>query len=104
MWIAFKGVLEMNQMKQIWCETPVDILKEKSMVIAMEELAELQQAISKGIRGKLDNENLHEEIADVLITLEWMKYYFNADENRIVLWKEYKQNRIINRIKNNELN
>ena len=38
-------------------------------VVWMEEMAELQQAISKGLRGKLDRDNLVEETADVIIWL-----------------------------------
>ncbi len=42
--------------------------------IAMEECAELIQAISKYKRGKPDRDNMAEEIADVLISIENMKY------------------------------
>lgn len=81
----------------------LDILGDKAMVIAMEELAELQQAISKGLRGKLDYENLCEEIADTLIVLEWIKNMYDIKERDIQTWEETKLIRIKNRIKNNEL-
>ena len=38
-------------------------------VIAMEEMAECQQAISKYIRGKGDKLNLTEELADVILCI-----------------------------------
>lgn len=40
--------------------------------IAMEELAELIQAISKAKRGKLNRDNLIEEIADVYLIIDWL--------------------------------
>ena len=47
--------------------------------IAMEECAELIQAISKAKRGKLDADNMAEEIADVLIGIEWLKELYDID-------------------------
>lgn len=49
--------------------------------ITMEELAELQQQISKQIRGCGDEENLGliEEMADVYICLEYLKSIFKID-------------------------
>lgn len=81
----------------------LETLQDKSMVIAMEELAELQQAISKGIRGKLDKDNLHEEIEDTYIVLDWVKAYFNADEEELAKWRRYKENRIVDRLNRGEL-
>lgn len=81
----------------------LETLQDKSMVIAMEELAELQQAVSKGIRGKLDKDNLTEEIADVYIVLDWIKSYFNVDGEELVKWYKYKENRIVDRLNRGEL-
>lgn len=81
-----------------WCDKAVDELQDKSMVIAMEELAELQQAISKGIRGKLDYDNLCEEIADVIIVTEWIKYRFDVKQQDIEKWLDHKQCRIADRL------
>lgn len=44
-----------------------------NLVIVMEELAELSQAISKVLRGKEDRTNLIEELADVSICIEYIK-------------------------------
>lgn len=44
-----------------------------NLVIVMEELAELSQAISKVLRGKGDRTNLIEELADVSICIEYIK-------------------------------
>ena len=81
----------------------LETLQDKAMVIAMEELAELQQAISKGIRGKLDKDNLTEEIADVYIVLDWIKSYFSIDGEELAKWYKYKENRIVERLSRGEL-
>lgn len=44
--------------------------------VATEELAELAQVISKQIRGFNDRMGLLEEMADVYICLEFLKYIF----------------------------
>lgn len=48
--------------------------------IAMEEFAELQQQISKQIRGYDDRIGLLEEMADAYIGLEFLKSIFNISE------------------------
>lgn len=90
--------MEDNLLNQV-----LETLQDKAMVIAMEELAELQQAISKGIRGKLDKDNLTEEIADVYIVLDWIKSYFSVDEEELAKWRRYKENRIVDRLNRGEL-
>lgn len=45
--------------------------------VAMEEMAELQQQISKQIRGYGDHAGLLEEIADVYICLSFLESIFN---------------------------
>ena len=42
-----------------------------------EELGELQQAVFKSLKGTPSKENLTEEIADVLITIEYIKKIHN---------------------------
>ena len=73
--------MEYNLLNQV-----LETLQDKAMVIAMEELAELQQAISKGIRGKLNKDNLTEEIADVYIVLDWIKMYFSVNDEELAKW------------------
>lgn len=48
--------------------------------IAMEEFAELQQQVSKQIRGYDDRIGLLEEMADAYIVLEFLKSIFNISE------------------------
>ena len=64
-----------------------DILKSETKgincVICMEELAELQQEISKQLRNKGDTYGLLEELADVYICLEMLKKMFNYSSDEI---------------------
>lgn len=62
---------------------------EKQKIVAMEELSELIQAISKDLRGCPDLNNIAEEMADVYIMLHQLEImYFNKD---IVLHKIYEK-------------
>lgn len=52
-------------------------------VVAMEEMAELIQQISKNIRGEMDREHLLEEYADVQICMEMLKMIYGFTDNEI---------------------
>lgn len=64
------------------------------MVVAMEELAELQKALSKCLRGGIGN--VEEEIADVKIMIAQLELMFNKDE--IDEWERLKLERLEQRI------
>lgn len=49
----------------------------QQLVMVLEECSELQKEITKYIRGNGNLSNLEEEIADVEIMLEQLKYIFN---------------------------
>lgn len=59
---------------------------------------ELIQAISKEKRGKIDRDNMTEEIADVLICIEMLKQIYNIPDYSIGNWIEREQKRMINRM------
>ena len=72
------------------------------LFIAVEECAELQQAISKCYRNKElipteVRENLIEEMADVMICLEQLKVIFHINEEALKCWIEAKENRLSTR-------
>ena len=67
-----------------------------------EECAELIQAISKAKRGKLDLDNISEEIADVLICIEWIIDIYNIDKLYIQEWRNRKEKRIVERLNKND--
>ena len=68
--------------------------------MSMEELAELQQAISKKARGKKDNENLIEEIADSLICIDFLLHKYEIKESELNKVIDSKIDRMDRRLKN----
>lgn len=69
--------------------------EENQKLIAMEELAELQQALSKDRRGL--KHNVEEEIADVKIMIWQLELMY--DNKKIDEWIEKKINRLNRRLK-----
>lgn len=64
---------------------------DKMPMMCMEELAELQQAISKKERGEENaDKNLVDEIGDVYITLEILMNLYNIDPKDIAERINYK--------------
>lgn len=81
----------------------INKLKDLTLIISMEEMAELQKAISKFLRKKPNMENLHEEYADVLICLEWIKEYCHLEQNEIDNWIKKKKERLQKRYEDGTL-
>lgn len=54
------------------------------LIICMEELAELQQALSKELRGKGDSVNILEEVADVLLCIGYIQEITGLSDDLIV--------------------
>lgn len=50
------------------------------MVVALEEMSELQKEICKAMRGKENRKNLIEEIADVTIMLEQLRLIIGEND------------------------
>lgn len=80
----------------------VEYDKDLCTTIAMEECSELIQAISKAKRGKLDKNNMAEEIADVMICLEWVKDAYDIKEDEVKDWIFKKIHRITTRLNSGE--
>lgn len=72
----------------------------QQLIVAMEEMGELIQAISKVLRGLETNGNFEEEIADVDIMLTQLKIL--GDLKEIEKWREYKLKRLKERIEKDE--
>lgn len=66
--------------------------------VCMEECAELVQSISKAIRGKIDKDNMTEEIADVLLCIEMLKTIHSITDAEISQYIKEKQQRMLKRI------
>lgn len=82
-----------------------DQYPEMAMMLAMEELSELSQAISKCVRNgsKDKKDNLAEEIVDVLSVIQWAINRFDIPLQDIQKWAEEKHNRTIERDKTDEI-
>lgn len=76
--------------------------QELCTLIAMEECGELIQAISKAKRGKLNKDNLTEEIADVLICIHWLQKIYNITMSDIYNWVNIKEDRIMDKLARDE--
>ncbi|MCU9808349.1 hypothetical protein LEQ06_09335 [Paraclostridium sp. AKS46] len=63
----------------------------EDLVVAMEELSELQKEISKALRDRADINNITEEIADVEIVIEKLKKQLNISNYNIEKWKRFKK-------------
>lgn len=70
------------------------------IIVAIEELSELQKEFCKFLRNKGNKNNLIEEIADVEIMLEQMKMYFNINEKDVDQIKQQKIERTKERLLN----
>lgn len=73
--------------------------REMQLVVALEELSELQKEICKTVRNEYipDYSKLSDEIADVLIMLEQMQEMFEVQEE-VEMRKKYKLNRLSERL------
>ena len=68
------------------------------MVIAIEELSELQKELCKALRDNTNIDNLVEEMADVYIMLQQMKLFFGINQRQINKIKNEKLERTKNRL------
>lgn len=81
-------------------------MKSQSMV-AMEECAELIQAISKCVRTNefpavQEREHLIEEMADVMFCMEQLQVMYSITDEELYAMKQSKEKRTIERMKKNE--
>lgn len=72
----------------------------KQVIVAIEELSELQKELCKMLRnGNADNiEHIKEEIADVSIMLDQLVYYFKIDKEDLLKIQTEKLNRTKERL------
>lgn len=84
------------------CKQAVKVFgKEQQTMMFIEECGELFQAISKYKRGYGPRENICEEIADVEIMLEQLKYVYGC-HREVDQWKNKKIVRLCCRLEDHE--
>lgn len=74
---------------------------ENQRIVALEELAELQHALCKDLRGNHNAAHIAEEIADVEIMLEQLKLLYGMEDS-VESWKKQKLVRLQSRIAGEE--
>lgn len=62
-------------------EEAIELFGDKQIVVAIEELSELQKCLTKYLRGSYQEYNIAEEMADVKIMLEQLELKFKNSEN-----------------------
>lgn len=70
-----------------------------NLIVGMEELAELQQEISKALRGKLNRNGLIEEMIDVEHTLMCLKDIYDISDEELDKARYIKAKKINEKIK-----
>ena len=73
------------------------------MIVAIEELSELQKELTKALRNKIDRVAILEEYVDVTIMLEQIKILYELNDKDINLMKKMKLDRLRERLENNNL-
>lgn len=73
---------------------------QSQMIVAIEELSELQKELTKHLRGENNVDHISEEMADVYIMLEQLSIMFK-NSNAVDVWKRQKLKRLDSRLHNN---
>ena len=68
------------------------------MIVAIEELSELQKEVCKAFRNKYKKDDMLGEIADVYIMLEQLKLYFSISDEEVINTIEQKNKRTRERL------
>ena len=76
----------------------LEYYKKNQVIVAIEELSEMQRALTKALRGKVSKCNIAEAIADVTIMLEQMLVYFDISETLVQEYREDKLQKITTKL------
>lgn len=71
----------MEGRKQVYEDALVKWGRHNQLVVAIEEMSELQKEICKFFRHEGDNKDLVEEVADVSIMLEQILFMFDIEDD-----------------------
>ena len=72
---------------------------EAQLIVAIEECSELQKELTKYLRGKGSRKNIAEEVADVEIMIEQIRYFFDLGIS-VEMVKKIKLERLEKRVNN----
>lgn len=68
------------------------------LIVAIEELSELQKELCKCLRNQQSREHIVEELADVMIVIEQLREIFNIPEGELETYIGFKTARLLRRI------
>jgi heme oxygenase len=74
------NAIDYEQRSKIYAEAADTFGNNMQIVVALEELSEVQKELCKALRGKVNTFNLAEEVADATIMLEQIRQMFNINE------------------------
>lgn len=95
----------MANMTKTFYKRLIEKYGEKQLVVAIEELSELQKEICKYLRdGKIEKKNIVEEIADVQIMIDQLIVYFDISNSDVENEKKFKLERTRMRLFNDCIN
>lgn len=86
---AYDIMCEQARLNVLSAENREDIARglriwgDKQLVVAIEEMSELQKELCKVLRGKYNNDNILEELCDCVIMYETVKQMFHFKENEM---------------------
>lgn len=83
---------------KIICEQLIEKYGSLQVIVAIEELSELQKELCKSLRGKTNKENIIEEMADCIIMINQMQLYFGISDKELNQLIVYKLNRTKERL------
>lgn len=83
---------------KIICKQLIDKYGLNQVVVAIEELSELQKELCKSLRDKTNKENIIEEMADAIIMINQMQMYFKISDEELHKEINYKLNRTKERL------
>jgi NTP pyrophosphatase (non-canonical NTP hydrolase) len=81
--LAQKKLKTLDEDKELY-DKLIQTYGQTQMIVAIEELSELQKEVCKAFRNKYKNDDMLGEIADVYIMLEQLKLYFNISDEDVI--------------------
>lgn len=88
-----------EERSKIYADAAATFGENMQIVVALEELSEVQKELCKALRGRVNTFNLAEEVADATIMLEQIRQMFNINE-QVCGYMDEKVLRLRQRIKN----
>ncbi|MBQ0097372.1 MAG: hypothetical protein KBS62_00335 [Oscillospiraceae bacterium] len=83
--------------EQIFSQAKQVFGKEHQIIVAIEELSELQKELTKFLRGQENYKGISEEIADAEIVIDQLKLIF-GNQKQVDEYRQFKVDRLLKKI------